>query len=76
MHSLKSVAVVTTVLAAISTSPLYAQGPAPPSTQRDCPPDVVQPPRYVVQPPRLGGTTERAPLSERLSESKGVICPP
>jgi hypothetical protein len=69
MHSLKSTAVPAAILAAISTSPLYAQGPTPPSTQRDCLADVVQ-------PPRSGETTERAPLGERLSESKGVICPP
>jgi hypothetical protein len=69
MHSLKSAAVATAILAAISTSPLYAQGPTPPSTQRECPPDVAP-------PPRSGETAGGAPLSERLSESKGVICPP
>jgi hypothetical protein len=69
MHSLMSAAVAAEILAAISTSPLYAQGPTMPSTQRDCPPDVVQ-------PPRPEETTGQAPLSERLSESKGVICPP
>jgi hypothetical protein len=69
MHSLKSTAVAAAILVASSTSPLYAQGPTPPSTQRECPPDVIQ-------RPRSGETTERAPLSERLSESKGVICPP
>jgi hypothetical protein len=69
MHSLKSTAVASAILAAISTSPLYAQGPTPPSTQRECSPDVAL-------PPRSGETAGRAPLSERLSESKGVICPP
>jgi hypothetical protein len=70
MRSLKNTAVAAAILAAISTSPLYAQnaGRTQPSTHRDCPPDVA--------PPRSPETTGRAPLSERLSESKGVICPP
>lgn len=63
-------ALAAAVVTAVSTLPLYAQneGPTPPSTQRDCPPDVA--------PPRSGETTGRAPLSDRLSESRGVICPP
>jgi hypothetical protein len=70
MQNLKNTAVAAAILAAISTSSLFAQneGPTPPSTQRDCPTDVA--------PPRSGEPTGRAPLSERLSESKGVICPP
>jgi hypothetical protein len=69
MQSSKNTAVAAAILAAISTSPACAQGPTPPSTQRDCPPDVAP-------LPRSGETTERAPLSEQLSESNGVICPP
>jgi len=66
MQSLKSTAVAAAILAAILASPLYAQneGPTLPSAARDCPPDVA--------PPRSRETTGRAPLSEALSESKGV----
>jgi len=66
-----TLALAAAILTAISISPLYGQNErsTPPSTQRDCPPDVAP-------PPRSGETTGRAPLSERLSESKGVICPP
>jgi hypothetical protein len=69
MQNLKNVAIAAAILAAISTSPLYGQneGPLQPSTQHDCLPD---------RAPRLGETTGSAPLGDRLSESKGVICPP
>src|SRR5260370_42513381 len=69
MQSWMNTRVASAILAAISTSPACAQGPTPPSTERDCPPDVAP-------PPRSGETTERAPLSERLSEYKGVNRPP
>jgi hypothetical protein len=68
MQRLKNVAVAAAILAA-SSAYGQSQTPTAPSTQRDCPPDVAP-------PPRSGETTARAPLSERLSESKGVICPP
>jgi hypothetical protein len=44
-----------------TTPPLLAPGP------KECPPDVSKPPRE---------TSGSAPLSDQLSESKGVICPP
>jgi hypothetical protein len=48
-----------------------ATGPAPVTTERrDCPPDVANP------PPRPSETTGSANLSQELSQSKGVICPP
>jgi hypothetical protein len=46
--------------------------PAPPAPQilgpgpKECPPDVRSPPR----------TSSDRPLSEQLSDSKGIICPP
>jgi hypothetical protein len=46
--------------------------PAPlPNERRDCPPDVANP-----VPPRNNETTGSANLSQELSRSKGVICPP
>jgi hypothetical protein len=70
MRSLKNAAAGVAILTAISTSPLYGQEtPAAPSTRPDCPPNGAA-------PPNSGETTGRAPLSDRLSESKGVICPP
>jgi hypothetical protein len=70
MQGLKNVAAGIAILTAITTSPLYGQNQTQaPSTQRDCPPDVAP-------APRSGETTGSPPLGERLSESKGVICPP
>jgi len=71
MQSLKNAAVAAAILAAISTSSLYGQNEPPnnPSTRPDCPPNGAA-------PPSSGETTGRAPLGDRLSESKGVICPP
>jgi hypothetical protein len=59
---------------AICASAVSAQ-PAPqqraPSDQRAaCPPDVKG------EPPTVGGGGGSQPLSDKLAESKGVICPP
>ena len=77
MQKLNNVAAIATILAAISTSPSYGQNERrtqpPPATQLptrpDCPPDGAV-------TPRPGETTGSPPLSDRLSQSKGVICPP
>ena len=71
MRSLSSAAIASTILAAISISPLYAQNepPTAPSTQPDCRSEATP-------PPRAGEATPSPPLGDRLSESKGVICPP
>jgi hypothetical protein len=42
-----------------------------PLQRRDCPPDVSNP-----VPPRSNETTGSASLSQELSQSNGVICPP
>lgn len=48
-----------------------ATGPAPvPIERRDCPPGIANP------TPRSSETTGSANLSQELSQSKGVICPP
>ena len=48
-----------------------ATGPAPvPTDRRDCPPGTANP------LPRSSETTGSANLSQELSQSKGVICPP
>jgi hypothetical protein len=58
--------------AATLLSAPIAQGQSPPAPQllgpgpKACPPDVRNPPR----------ASNDRPLSEQLSESKGVICPP
>ena len=57
------------------TNPVQAQPPATqpspaPSDRRDCPPGAGSP------TPRSNETTGSRSLSEQLSESKGVICPP
>jgi hypothetical protein len=69
MQSLKNVAIAAAILATISIPPSYGQneGPIRPSPKRDCPPEGT---------PRSGETTGSAQLGDRLSESKGVICPP
>src|ERR1700722_17385423 len=62
------------IAAAISASAAQAQSERPvppsatPSTRRDCPPSAGNPPAKE--------TTGSAPLSDRLAQSKGVICPP
>jgi hypothetical protein len=70
MQSFRNAAIVCAILTGISTSPLYGQGESRTarSTRPDCPPGGA--------PPNSGGTTGRPPLSDRLSDSKGVICPP
>lgn len=71
MRSLQNVVVATVILTGIATSPLCAQNEAPsrPSPQPDCRADAAP-------PLRSDETTGRAPFSDRLAESKGVICPP
>jgi hypothetical protein len=71
MQSLKKVATAAMILAVFPASTLFGQNrtPTAPGIQRGCPPDVAP-------TPRSGETTGSPPLSERLSESKGVICPP
>jgi hypothetical protein len=55
--------------AAQSSGNTPAGRPESPPPQADCPPDV-QPP-----PPTVGGATSPN-LSDKLADSKGVICPP
>jgi hypothetical protein len=73
MRSLKNAVAVVVMLAATSTT-LYGQqppaAPAAPSAKPDCATDSAAPTNS------REATTGRAPLSERLSEFKGVICPP
>jgi hypothetical protein len=71
MQGLKNTGLAVAILAAISASPLYGQHEPrnAPSTRPGCPPNGTA-------RPNSGETTGRAPLSDRLSESKGVICPP
>jgi hypothetical protein len=70
-----SIAAVVAAAAICSTSIAQTQsersapGAAPP-TRNDCPPTADNP-----RPPS-NETTGSRPLSERLAESKGVICPP
>jgi hypothetical protein len=52
-------------LALIGATSAFAQSPPP-----ACPPGVTG------DPPTLGGPPSDKPLSERLADSKGVICPP
>lgn len=71
MQALSHAAAAAAIFAAISVSPSsYAQNESPsgPSTQRDCSQN------GVAAPPT--GETTNQPLGERLSQSKGVICPP
>jgi hypothetical protein len=71
MCTLKILAVAAATLAAISAAPAFAQSeaPLPPTTRPDCQAGAP------LGPPS-SETTGSMPLSERLSQSKGVICPP
>ena len=71
MQSLKKVAAAAVILAVFPASTLFGQNQTPtaPGTPRVCSP-------YVAPTPRAGETTGGPPLSQRLSESKGVLCPP
>jgi hypothetical protein len=53
--------------AAAAAQSVENRGP-PPEQGAECPPDVKG------EPPTIGGRSEH--LSEKLAESKGVICPP
>jgi hypothetical protein len=63
--------VIGTIAAGVLLAPhfAFAQNSSPLSTPgpRNCPPGVSSPPL---------GSNDSRPLSEQLSESKGVICPP
>jgi hypothetical protein len=48
----------------------FAQTGIPPSAPRDCPPDVKG------DAPTVGRSQPSQSLSDKLAESKGVICPP
>jgi hypothetical protein len=64
--------VLFTLTAAATTAVAQIQSPSPPpAAQRDaaCPPGVG------ADPPTVG-SGDRSNLSEKLAESKGVICPP
>jgi hypothetical protein len=62
-------AVVISAGAVLALHSAWAQNSSPLSTPgpRNCPPGVSAPPL---------GSNDSRPLSEQLSESKGVICPP
>jgi hypothetical protein len=67
----ETLALAAAILTAISTSPLYGQNGSStlPSTKPDCAPGGVT-------TPRSDEPTESPRLGNRLSQSKGVICPP
>jgi hypothetical protein len=64
---------IATVLASMHASAALAQAPGneqpSPGQGAACPPDVKG------EPPTIGGGSS-APLSDKLAQSKGVICPP
>jgi hypothetical protein len=66
-----AVALVSVALVSIASVQAQSERPRPPAaappTQGECTPDSPRPPNE---------TTGGRPLSERLAESKGVICPP
>jgi hypothetical protein len=64
-------AVALSVPAALAQPNPQATPAPPPNERRDCPPDVANP-----VAPRNNETTGSANLSNELSQSKGVICPP
>jgi len=61
-----------TVCAGVASAQPAAQPPAPSQQGAACPPDVKG------DPPTVGGGGggSSQPLSDKLAESKGVICPP
>lgn len=72
----RNIAAVLAVIAASSTA--VAAGARAQPERRDTPP-LAQPPDQnacVSGGPRSNETTGSRPLGDRLSESKGVICPP
>jgi hypothetical protein len=63
---------MTASLASVGTASAQAAGNAPsaaPARDAACPPDVKG------EPPTVGGGSSE-PLSDKLAQSKGVICPP
>jgi len=71
----RNIAAIVAALWALFTLPAQAQAERPGT------PPLAQPPNQSACPPgselpRSNETTGNRPLSDRLSESKGVICPP
>ena len=56
-------------VAAANVSVAQSTAPPPPESRATCPPDVKG------EPPTVGGGSSE-PLSDKLAQSKGVICPP
>ena len=67
----KLIALITTLFVAGATFAQQA-GQRPPSA----PPAVDCPPGVKGDPPTIGGGRTAEPLSEKLAESRGIICPP
>jgi hypothetical protein len=65
--------IVATVVSVVSAGAAVAQSAGdrrmPPERGLDCPPDVKG------EPPTVGGGSSES-LSDKLAESKGIICPP
>jgi hypothetical protein len=67
----KPIALIATLLAAGGPASAQQSGqPAPVPPAVNCPPGVNG------DPPTIGGGRTGEPLSEKLAESKGIICPP
>lgn len=74
MSLAKTIALLTALAAAgaaVARSAAETASPAPATPGAECPPGVNG------DPPTLGGgDSNRESLSEKLAESKGIICPP
>ena len=68
MRSLIAAIFVSLAFAAAAAAQSVENRGPPPEQGAECPPDVKG------EPPTIGGRSEH--LSEKLAESKGVICPP
>jgi hypothetical protein len=64
-------------IALIAAMSFALAGPAPAQSTRDAPSEggVTCPPDVKGEPPTVGGGSNK-PLSDKLADSKGVICPP
>jgi hypothetical protein len=65
---------ITLIAVALVAETAFAQQPAAPSAPT--PPAVTCPPGVNGNPPTVGGGGNSESLSEKLAESKGIICPP
>jgi hypothetical protein len=67
--SIISVSIIVTALAFAGSASAQPNSNAPSEGNVTCPPDVKG------EPPTVGGGNNK-PLSDKLADSKGVICPP